>query len=155
MCEQKMPGEADSSTEEPAGENHTGGESVTVLVIDDNMSAAAACRMILTSAGYHVLLAQDGGEGLEILRSNPEGIDLVVLDWILPGMAGDEWLELMVEIVPDLKVIFCSGYFITGAIHEQLASKVRAFLKKPFDASELLSVVERALRGEDSQSDKG
>lgn len=145
MSEQEMKQEPNSHTEQPAG------EAATLLIVDDNVAEAAACRQILEHAGYHVLLGRDGGQGLEILRSNPRGIDLVILDWILPSMSGDQWLEYYLEIVPDLKVVFCSGKFMSEAVLEQLGLDRQGFLKKPFTAAELLETVKNALHGDSNR----
>ena len=151
MNEQEINQETNSHTEEPAGEDHTAGEAATLLIVDDNVAEAAACRQILENAGYHVLLARDGGQGLEVLRTNPRGIDLVILDWILPSMSGDQWLEYYLEIVPDLKVVFCSGKFISEVVLEQLGLDRQGFLKKPFTAAELLETAKNALHGDSSR----
>jgi len=150
MCEQEMKGQPNSVTEKPAGENDTAPEPAVVLIVEDNVAEAAACREILQHAGYDVQLAHDGQKGLEILQRNPEGIDLIILDWILPDLSGDQWLEYFLEIAPDVKVVFSTGKFITEAVRQQLALKTQGFLKKPFTGAQLLDTVQHALHGDES-----
>lgn len=148
MCKQEIKGQPNSVTERSAGENDTAPESAVILIVEDNVAEAAACREILEHAGYHVQLAPDGHTGLEILQRNPAGIDLIILDWILPDMSGDQWLEYFLEVAPDVKVVFTTGKFITEAVRQQLAPKVQGFLKKPFTGAQLLDTVLEALCGD-------
>ena len=122
-------------------------ESTTILIVDDNIAVAMASRALLEHYDYHVLVAHSGSTGLEILRANSGIIDLIILDWILPSMSGDQWLELFLEISPDVKVIFTTAKFITEELRQQVETKVQDFLKKPFTAGQLLDLVEKALQG--------
>lgn len=136
----------DSTSEEAAGEADTVKRAVTVLVVDDDLTVGATVWEILEDAGYHVLLAERGAEAVEILRTRSQPVDLVLLDWILPDMSGDLWLESILEIAPAMKVIFCSGKFSRGVTLEQLAPKAKGILRKPFTSAELLSAIRKALQ---------
>jgi len=128
-----------------ANKGDLAGEVATVLVIDDDIRMLSAVRRILEHAGYHVLVAEDGRQGIQILREQAGGIDAIILDWILPSMSGAEWLEHILEIDPDARVVFFTGHLIPEALHVELEGKVRGFLHKPFTADQLLGAVVEAL----------
>lgn len=65
-----------------------------ILVIDDAKDIVEIYRRILTTAGYEVICAYNGKEGLETLRANPK-VDLIVLDLKMPKMTGDEFLKIL------------------------------------------------------------
>ncbi len=124
-------------------------EATTVLVVDDDIRMLAACREILEVGGYRVLVARDGPEAIHVFRIDHNSIGAVVLDWVLPGMRGDEILDHLLEIDPQAKVVFFSGYphLMDEPIARRIAGKMRGFLKKPFSAEQLLDAVHRALHG--------
>ncbi|MCK4323219.1 MAG: response regulator [Armatimonadetes bacterium] len=127
---------------------HTAG-GTTVLVVDDDRRMLAGCREILQAGGYRVLVARDGPEAIHVFRIDHNSIGAVILDWVLPGMRGDEILDRLLEIDPQARVVFFSGYphLLDEATGRRLAGKVRGFLKKPFTAQQLLDAVHHALHG--------
>ena len=65
----------------------------TILLVDDEPGVLRLCYQILNLDGYRVLQATSGEEALRLLQKNSEGLDLALLDVIMPGMAGDELVE--------------------------------------------------------------
>ena len=128
----------------PRGRDATG-EAATILVVDDDIRMSKACRDILGDAGYSVLIARDGAEAMHVFRTSHSAIGLVVLDWKLPGMQGDELVDRFLEIAPRTKVIFFTGQVMDEATRRRLEPKVHAFLRKPFNRYQLLGLVEAAL----------
>ncbi len=122
----------------------TGGPA-GVLVVDDDIRMAKACRDILQDAGYEVAVARDATEAMRVFRIKHSGIGLVVVDWKLPGMRGDELIDRLLEIDPRTKLIFFSAHIIDEAIRKRLSPKVHGFLRKPFNRYQLLSLVEGAV----------
>ena len=120
-------------------------EGETILVIDDNEDLLEAYRLLLEHAGYRVLLAKNGRDGLAMFRGNYEAIDLAIVDWIMPDMKGNELVDDLLAIAPDLKVIFVSAYDLDEATYKWAQSKMIAVVKKPFDPEWLLETVRKAL----------
>ena len=81
-----------------------------ILLVDDEAMIRNLGRTILQRYGYHVLLAEDGQEALEIYRREQSSIDLVILDLTMPRLSGRDTLRQLLQIDPDVRVLFSSGY---------------------------------------------
>jgi PAS domain S-box-containing protein len=113
----------------------------TVLVVDDEAFIRDFAYQILNRFGYRVLTAPDGERALEVYRETMDGIDLVILDLIMPGMGGRTCLVELLKINPQVKVLITSGYSPDGPTKETLNAGARGFVSKPFEARELLKRV--------------
>jgi PAS domain S-box-containing protein len=116
-----------------------------ILVVDDKKVVRDLCTRILSPEGYRVYLAADGGEALKIFERHREGIHLVLLDMLMPGMDGDEVFERLTRIDPDIRVIILSGFTPNEMTERILASGPHQFLAKPFHPEALLSMIETSL----------
>lgn len=119
--------------------SHTG----TILLIEDEKIVLDVERAMMKRLGYSVLIAQSGSAALKILRDHRLEIDLVLLDLVLPDMAGQELYPLLMEIRTDLKVIVCSGYSVDGAAQNLLDQGAQGFLQKPFRLTELATILKQ------------
>jgi CheY-like chemotaxis protein len=111
----------------------------TILVVDDHHALCELIEVILTRVGYQVLLAASATEALDRARVTPR-IDLLVTDWELPGMRGDELANCFARLHPSAAIVFISswtGPFKTDEPHEYLA--------KPFTVAKLRETVRTAL----------
>ena len=122
----------------------------TVLVVDDDIRMLTVCREILVKAGYRVLLAREGEEGTRAFRIDHNTISVVVLDWILPGLRGEELVDRLLEIDPQANIVLFTGYsyLVDEPTGRRLEPRLRGFLKKPFHASELVAAIDKAIGGE-------
>ena len=116
----------------------------TILVIDDDDIPRKLLCDMLRSMGYTALPAASGEEGIGILRTSPERIDLAILDKIMPGMDGVETLHRLREIRPGIRVILCSGYTAEGSSAGNIVSRFDDFLQKPYEM-EIMARKVRAL----------
>jgi PAS domain S-box-containing protein len=112
----------------------------TVLVVDDEPGVRKLARDILQSAGYAVVEAADGEEGLQNVERD-RGIGLVLLDQTMPRKDGSEVLAVLRMTHPRLPVVLMTGY---GAGAEA-ASVADGFLAKPFLPLDLLALVGRLI----------
>jgi DNA-binding NtrC family response regulator len=115
----------------------------TILIIDDEAAVRNVTRTLLERAGYRVLTASGGTEGVAAFAAEREAIDLVILDLTMPQMSGREVLAELMRLRATVKVILSSGY--NNADTAPVAPNVAGFLNKPFRFDELLRVVRAGL----------
>lgn len=112
----------------------------TVLVVDDEELLLTTSRTILEAYGYKVLTASNGQRALEVLARTETCIDLVVTDFVMPGMNGRELIERIRAQNPALKVLLTSGY-----VRAPGQTGDSGYLPKPYTAQELLARVKKVL----------
>jgi CheY-like chemotaxis protein len=79
-----------------------------ILCVDDEAVGLSVRKMLLESRGYRVLTAESGADALVLFSS--ENLDLVILDYLMPGMNGDVVAEKMKVLRPDLPILMLSAY---------------------------------------------
>jgi two-component system cell cycle sensor histidine kinase/response regulator CckA len=119
----------------------------TILLVDDHSSARSSIQRVLQHAGYRVLPASSGKRALKIFAECPNGVDLLVADWMMPGMNGRELTEKLRHKRPDLKALLISGY--QDPRKGPLANSVN-LIRKPFAGRVLLERIREVL---DSKGD--
>jgi len=140
----------EEAEEEPTKAMPQGG-SETILLVDDEEIIRDLCLRILKKAGYNVITASDGKEALEVYRAEKERISLVILDLIMPQMGGKQCLEHLLSVDPDVRVVIASGYSAHVITQEALVSRARGFVNKPYNISQVLTVVRSVLDEEAPQ----
>jgi CheY-like chemotaxis protein len=117
-----------------------------ILIIDDDDIIRRMLRLMLTKAGYEVLDAADGIEGIRLFREND--VDLVITDLIMPEKEGIEMIVELKNDFPDVKIIAMSGGAQMGPEgYLQLADALGAqrTLKKPIAREDMLTAIEETL----------
>ena len=117
-----------------------------ILLIEDMAGVRRAVGAMLKQAGHTVSTAANGKEGIEILGSR--SFDLVITDMLMPEIDGSEVLFHLGNMSRRPRVIAVSGggAGVSGASALRTAQfKADAFLEKPFEKAELLTVVEKVL----------
>jgi|tagenome__1003787_1003787.scaffolds.fasta_scaffold20989739_3 PAS domain S-box-containing protein len=126
-------------TADPAEETRR--KPASVLVIDDDPDVRGFIVATLEEQGYRVRQAPDGEHGLkEAAREKP---DLIVLDFIMPGLSGAEVASRILAKQPDQPILFVSGYSETEAVKRTAPDA--PLLAKPFRAEVLEKAVRAAL----------
>lgn len=113
----------------------------TVLVVDDDEFVREITCQMLQQLGYRVLQAGSGGAALELLAGRHK-IDLLIVDFAMPGMNGIELAKLAAGKWPQLPILMATGFADHSAIQHLAAEQV---LTKPFSQAELAQRVRRAL----------
>ncbi|HEX6064958.1 MAG TPA: PAS domain S-box protein [Longimicrobiales bacterium] len=123
--------------------------AVTILVAEDESAVRALTCRILRKKGYHVLEARDGREAVEVASRHDGNINLLVTDVIMPNMGGRELSETLRGVMPDVKVLFMSGYTDDQLLQRGvLQSGTGNFLEKPFTPDGLARKVREVLDSE-------
>ncbi|MEW5737133.1 MAG: PAS domain S-box protein [Thermodesulfobacteriota bacterium] len=130
--------------EEPAGDSPAGG-SETVLLVDDEEVVLSTAGEMLAAQGYKVLTAGNGEKAAELASDNRVGIDLVILDMIMPGMGGEELFHKIREARPSVPVLLSSGYSLEGKAAALFAEGCSGFLQKPYSIGDLSRKVREVL----------
>ena len=117
--------------------------SQTILVVDDEASNRLSMERILQRAGYRVLSAESGAEGLALLRK--ENVSLLLTDLKMPGMSGLELLKAARKLAPDVEVIVLTAYGTVETAVGAMKEGAYDFISKPLKRIELLSAVRNAL----------
>jgi two-component system cell cycle sensor histidine kinase/response regulator CckA len=113
----------------------------TVFLIDDDDMIADVSELILKNSGYDVVIAKSGKEAIEVYKKNHSGIDMVILDMILPDMGGGDIYDRLKEINPGIKVLLASGYDIDYQGSDIMERGCDGFIQKPFNMNELLEKI--------------
>ena len=115
----------------------------SILVVDDEQGVRESLRMIL-KLSYKVYLAESGEEALTFIGENK--VDLILLDLRMPGLSGLDTLREIKKISEDIDVIIVTAYGTLSNAQEAIACKVTDFITKPFDAAEVLHIVNRTIK---------
>ena len=121
-----------------------GKETSVILIVDDDELVRMTISVLVSSLGYHCLVAGDGIEALAVLQSTP--VDLVLSDIVMPGMGGLDLLAEIKEKFKDTDVIISTGFHEKASYAEVIKAGAIDFIKKPIDQSELEAKLARAVR---------
>ncbi len=119
-------------------------KNVHVLLVDDDSAVREVTAGILHDLGYRVIEAGSGGAALDVLDREAE-IDLLLLDFAMPGMNGAEVAREVHARRPDLPILFVTGYADTEVL---AAAGDGGILRKPFVEKDLAAKVRSALRAD-------
>ena len=125
--------------------------NVVVLVIDDEPDVRDLMRRVLERAGYGVLTAADGAEGVETFHRHRDRISLVVADLTMPKLNGRQAADRIRALNPTVPVLLTTGYSDAETVAAHTDTKTRpGFLPKPFRGAELVQAVARLLAAADA-----
>ncbi len=123
--------------------------SETILLVEDEQMVRDVGVKILRRLGYQVIEACDGLEAEKLFAEDPKRIDLLLTDVVMPGMNGKELATSLSALVPDLKVIFTSGYTENVIAHHGVIDTGLHFVPKPYSPMTLAQKVRQVLDGVD------
>jgi CheY-like chemotaxis protein len=92
---------------------------------------------MIKTLGYKSLTAKSGREAVDIFQKEKSQIDIVIVDIIMPEMAGSEVIEKLKGIEPDIKILLSSGFYMKKQITKMLGKRCNGFIPKPFNISSL------------------
>jgi DNA-binding NtrC family response regulator len=118
--------------------------AMKILVIEDELSVRLGISCTLEGAGYKVVSAENGMEGIRLFEK--ESFDVVVTDLRLPGADGIEVLKSVKNISPDTGVIVITAFADVKTAVEAMREGAYDYISKPFDPAELLIVLDRFIK---------
>jgi len=119
--------------------------SETILLVDDESIILEVGRQLLKELGYKVFIAKNGKSALKIFSACHDGIDLVILDIVMPEMDGKDVYAKMKQIKSDLHVLLASGYSIDWQARKMIEDGCHDFIQKPFKFHELSGKIRKIL----------
>jgi len=122
------------------------GGSETILLVEDEDSVRKLTSRILRKNGHEVLEANSGRDAISCFMENRNRITLVISDVVMPGMSGPEMATTLRAEVPELKILFMSGYADSTFRKGSGLSSNSASIQKPFSPDEMFSAI-RSLLG--------
>ena len=133
------------TSELPPGDSPWRGTG-TILLIDDEAVVRDLAQATLEAAGFDVLTASDGPEGLQLFRRHADQLALVILDLTMPEMGGEEVYRELRRLHPNARVLMSSGYSEYQAAR-LFSNPLSAFLNKPYQPAQLVEKVREVLGG--------
>jgi CheY-like chemotaxis protein len=118
----------------------------TVLIVDDDPAMLEVLTRILRRENYDLLTASDGAEALEKAQTAKD-LALLVTDYDMPGLTGNELADHVREIYPDVKILFQSGFSDLLFTEDGSFGEGVAFLRKPFTARSLREAARMVMFG--------
>jgi len=119
--------------------------SETILVVDDEGVVRDMLRRQLEEIGYRVLTVEGGLEAVDVYGQDPDGIDLVIVDLMMPKVDGVETIQRLRELKAGVRTLVVTGYVHQKDLPERLAGEPCPFLRKPFSRVELSRRVRQVL----------
>jgi len=116
----------------------------TILIVDDDDLIRMSLSVLISSLGFHCIVASDGNEAIDVLAKAK--CDLVLSDIVMPKMDGLALLKYVKENHPETDVILATGYNDRAKYADVIKAGAIDFIKKPIDNSELEAKLARALR---------
>ena len=120
-----------------------GGE--TILLVEDEDDVRELICDVLQMKGYTVFASAHGNQALDICRTQPRQIDLMVTDVIMPGMNGPDLAAAVLLQRPGMRVLFMSGYTGESVAEQKLMEKGAPFIQKPFKTMEFIQKIRAIL----------
>ena len=122
-----------------------------ILVVDDELMVGNVVQAMLELGGYRTVYFQDPRKALEWIKEPYTHPDLMLTDFLMPHLTGLDLLQAARAARPDLKAILYSGH-VEEREAEKYAERPHRFLRKPFGARTLISVVKEVLEGSPPQA---
>lgn len=115
----------------------------TILLVDDDEFGPRESLKLLLKAFYHVELAEDGTQALEVLERRK--IDLLILDLKVPDLSGETLLKIIKRKNPEMEVIVIRGNLAPDHAADGVPYRVTDFIIKPFTTTQLLNTINTVL----------
>lgn len=114
-----------------------------ILVVDDEPTVCKAIQMMLTYYGHEVEIAGDGAAALTLFKTGQ--FDLIITDYLMPEMRGDELVLQIKQCRPDQRIIMVTAFAEDFLCHGKPTGGVDHVLHKPFSLEELRTAIDKVM----------
>ncbi len=118
----------------------------TVLVVDDDPTQRRLLQAAVERAGFACRVAPDGESGLEMARNPSDGVDVMLLDLVMPGLSGMEVLERLQEVRPELPVMVLTASGSIDTVVQAMRAGAIDFFVKPASPERVVVSIRNALQ---------
>ncbi len=122
----------------------------TILVVDDEPMALKLVQTILEKRGFEVLVTTNPLQAIKMFQARRGDIDLLITDIVMPEMEGTRLAGKIVEMDPELPVLFMSGFVTEDEVDQAASISQFAFIRKPFRPATLVQAVRKMLTTEET-----
>jgi len=136
-----LPAQEAAETIEEEDQGLPSGQGELILVVDDEAAIRDVTKTSLESHNYKAMIASDGIEAIALYAEHRDKISLVLTDMVMPSMDGITTIRTLRKINPDVKIIAVSGMTSTDKVNTAYDMGIKAFLSKPYTASQLLQII--------------
>ncbi len=120
-------------------------KAARIMVVDDEAPILDVVKEVLENAGYQAETFSSAPEAVDHFLKEPDAVDLVLLDMMMPRMSGLEVFRAMKGARPSVRAILITGYSVDEKAQELMAEGVRGYLHKPFKRAELIEKIREVL----------
>jgi two-component system cell cycle sensor histidine kinase/response regulator CckA len=117
----------------------------TILLAEDEESLRRLSARILEQRGYDVIAAESATEAVRLAGETDRTIDLLLTDLVMPELSGTELATRVCKLIPNIRVLFMSGYADDVVARNGALTPGSSFLAKPFSANDLATKVRETL----------
>ncbi len=114
-------------------------------MVDDEANIIEVTSRMLNQSNYRVITALNGEDALELYEKHGQGISLVILDFMMPGMGGRECLRALLTMDLKARVLVASGGLKEGMAKDLIAEGAKGVIRKPFDIAKLMEQIRKIL----------
>lgn len=142
-----LPRYADTSKEyEPSPHYETPkGNRESILIVEDEQSIRILTKWMLEKLNYLVVVADSAENAISIAENQENNIDMLITDVVMPEMNGRDLSERLKKIIPQLKVLYMSGYTANVIVHKGILENGLHFMQKPFSQFDIAAKVRETL----------
>jgi CheY-like chemotaxis protein len=116
-----------------------------ILVVDDEPMALELSKRTLAEAGFVITTVSSGSEAIRLLEQQPAGFDLVLLDFNLPEMDGEETFTRLRAVQPKILVLLNTGFIERHRLDRMMKNGLTGFLRRPYRPNELIAQISSIL----------
>jgi CheY-like chemotaxis protein len=117
----------------------------SILIADDEPAIADFVQRALELMGLLAVVVSNGAEAIKVAQTLQGSLDCAILDVMMPEVNGIDAAEAIRRIIPELPIIFMSGFFYPEFLQRSTTMSHVAFLQKPFKLSDLRSLLTQVL----------
>nr|MBF0220614.1 response regulator [Desulfobulbaceae bacterium] len=121
-----------------------------ILLVDDDTMVLELNELILTKLGYQVISNSNSLEALELFKDLPHHFSLVITDYKMPHLNGEQLSREILKINPQIPIIICSGFTSEFSSDDAKALGIKWFVRKPLLKKDFALLIEKALSNQDN-----